>query len=85
MQLACVFLGTALILLIPLLAMQFTEKVNWDLADFLAAGVLLAGTGLAYVLLVRKLTSPRSRLVAGALLGLAFLLAWAELAVGLFH
>jgi len=31
----------ALILLIPLVAMQFTSEVNWTLSDFVFAGVLL--------------------------------------------
>lgn len=78
-----VLLGTAALLLAPLLAMQFTSEVNWDLADFIAAGLLLAGSGLAYVLLARMLRTPRRRVLLGAGLGLALLLAWAELAVGI--
>ena len=44
----------ALILLIPLVAMQFTSEVNWTLSDFVFAGVLLFGTGLTYELVARK-------------------------------
>jgi hypothetical protein len=39
-------LVTALILLVPLVAMQFTDEVDWGVADFVAAGVLLGGAGL---------------------------------------
>ena len=42
------------ILFIPLLAMQFTEEVNWDLPDFVVAGVLLFGTGLLLEVVLRK-------------------------------
>ena len=40
-----VALATALILLVPLVAMQFTDEVDWALADFVVAGALLGGTG----------------------------------------
>jgi hypothetical protein len=43
-----IVLATAFILLIPLLAMQFTDEVAWDLADFVIIGTLLLGTGLTY-------------------------------------
>jgi drug/metabolite transporter (DMT)-like permease len=41
-----VALATAFILLLPLVAMQFTDEVDWGLADFILAGLLLGGTGL---------------------------------------
>jgi hypothetical protein len=41
-----VALATALILLLPLVAMQFTDEVDWGVADFIVAGALLGGTGL---------------------------------------
>lgn len=41
-------IGTALILAIPLIAMQFTDEVNWDMRDFIIVGLLLAGAGLIY-------------------------------------
>jgi hypothetical protein len=37
----CVALATELILLIPAVAMQFSDDVNWDSTDFLVAGFLL--------------------------------------------
>jgi bacteriorhodopsin len=79
-----ILLATALILLVPLAAMQFTDEVKWDLFDFGAAGALLLGTGLAYDLAARKLRNPRHRAYAGVALLLLLLLVWAELAVGIF-
>jgi hypothetical protein len=49
-----VALATAFILLVPLVAMQITDEVDWGLADFVFAGALLAGTGLLLELAVRK-------------------------------
>ena len=40
-----VLLGTALILLFPLVAMQLTTQVNWSLFDFVLMGALIATTG----------------------------------------
>jgi uncharacterized membrane protein YgdD (TMEM256/DUF423 family) len=79
-----VLLGTAAILLVPLVAMRFTREVNWTALDFAVAGVLLAGIGSLYVLLTRKLrTVPQRRIIGGGLL-LTLVLVWAELAVGIF-
>ena len=77
--------GTALLLLVPLVAMQFTSEVVWDLFDFVVAGALMVGTGLMYQLATRKLTNPRSRAFAVAAIAAAFLLIWVELAVGILH
>jgi len=46
-------LATALLLLIPLVAMQFTQEVVWTLSDFVFAGILLFGAGLTFVLIAR--------------------------------
>lgn len=75
---------TAGLLLIPLIAMQFTREVNWSLFDFLVAGVLIFTTGLIYELIVRGIHDVRYRIAATATLLLAFLYIWAELAVGIF-
>jgi RsiW-degrading membrane proteinase PrsW (M82 family) len=79
-----VVLATALILLVPWVAMQFTTEVAWKPSDFLLAGVLLTGTGLGFVIAMRKLDTSRSRAAAGIALALALVLVWIELAVGIF-
>lgn len=83
-NLAIVVLVTALILAIPLIAMQFTEEVDWKLADFLVIGALLLGTGTTFVLGAEKLDSSLSRIVLGVVLLVVLILIWAELAVGVF-
>jgi hypothetical protein len=76
-------LATGLLLLIPLIAMQFTEEVNWDGTDFLVMGILLFGMGSLFVLLSRK--APRSyRLGIGIACAALLFYIWAELAVGIF-
>ena len=82
-KLGLLVLGTAGILLIPLIAMQFTSEMNWDAFDFAIAGVLLFGIGLAYVLSTMKVRNPRTRLVAFAVFAAVLLLVWVELGVGL--
>jgi hypothetical protein len=73
-----------LLLLIPLIAMQLTDEVNWNLFDFIVAGVLLLGTGLICEAVIRKVTKTGHRIaICGAIL-VGFLIIWAELAVGLF-
>jgi hypothetical protein len=76
-------LGTAFILLLPLLAMLFTDQVVWDLTDFIVAGALIFGTGLAYELVARKGGTMAYRVAVGIALAAAFLLVWMNLAVGI--
>jgi len=78
-----VLLGTAAILMLPLVAMQFTREVNWTASDFVVAAVLLGGTGMLFELATTKLRTRKSRLTAVAVIGLSFLFVWAELAVGI--
>ena len=74
--------GAAMLLLLPLIAMQFTKEVNWTVGDFVFAALLLGGVGMAAELAVRISSSWSYR--AGAALGLAagFFLIWANAAVG---
>jgi hypothetical protein len=76
-------LATAFILLLPLLAMQFTDEVVWDLADFAVAGVLLFGAGLTYELIARKAGHFAYRAAVGVAVAAALLLVWINLAVGI--
>lgn len=78
-----IVLATAFILLLPLLAMQFTDEVAWDLEDFAVAGTLLVGTGLMYELVTRKAGNITYRFAVGLALAAAVILVWVNLAVGL--
>jgi hypothetical protein len=78
-----VALATGLILLCPAVAMQFTDDVNWDAADFVVAGLLLLGAGSVFVLISRR-TPRRWRVLTGILCAAAMIYVWAELAVGIF-
>jgi len=73
---------TALILAVPLVAMQFTAEVNWTAGDFIVAGGLLFVTGLAYALTVHNRRDRIYRLGVGLALFAALLLTWVNLAVG---
>ena len=75
--------AVALILLLPLLAMQVTDEVVWDLADFAIAGALLFGAGLTYELVARKMGSIAYRAAVGIAVATALLLVWMNLAVGI--
>jgi len=74
----------ALLLLIPLIAMQFTDEVNWSILDFVIAGTLLFGTGVLCELALRKIKSFKYRLAILTCILLVLLAIWAELAVGIF-
>ena len=73
-----------LLLLIPLIAMQFTKEVNWSLFDFVVAGVLLFGTGLACELVLRKVKTIRHRVILCAIFIAVLFIIWIELAIGIF-
>jgi len=76
--------GTAvLILLLPLLAMQFTEEVAWDLADFAIFGAMLFVACGTYELAARMTGNRAYRAAVGVALAAAFILVWMNLAVGI--
>ena len=83
-RLAAILLTVAILLLIPLIAMQFTTGVNWTMSDFVVAGILLLGTGLVCELVMRKVKKIKYRLVICGAILIALFLIWAELAVGIF-
>lgn len=79
-----IVLAVVLLLLIPLIAMQFTNEVNWNLLDFAVAAVLLLSTGLMCELVLRKVNKIKHRIALFIVILVALLLIWAELAVGIF-
>lgn len=80
MILSCV----AFLLMIPFIAMQFTTEVDWSPLDFIVAGGLLSGTGLACELALRKITNRSTRIGITIAVVIVTFLIWAELAVGIF-
>lgn len=73
----------ASILMIPLVAMQFTDEVNWTFFDFVAAWILLFGTGLTYKLVSRRMNNFKYRSAVGLAVGTTLLVTWINLAVGI--
>jgi hypothetical protein len=72
-----------LIVLLPLFAMQYTDKVDWSPADFAVAGALILGAGLAYELTVKMTGNAAYRTAVGIGLAGALILIWLNLAVGI--
>ena len=75
--------GAALLLSLPLIAMQFTAEVNWTGSDFVFMGVMLGAVGLSFELAMRVARSSFYMLGAGLAAGTAFLVTWSNLAVGI--
>ncbi len=75
--------GVAVLLMIPVVAMQFTSDVNWTVADFVVAGTLLLGTGFVYQWVASRAGNTTYRLAAGLAAGAGLFLIWSNLAVGL--
>ena len=84
-RLIIILASASTLLLIPLLAMQFTDEVNWSASDFIIMGGLLFGTGLLCELIMRKVKSVTNRMIICGAVLFVFFLIWVELAVGLFN
>jgi hypothetical protein len=79
-----IVLAVVILLFIPLIAMQFTDEVNWSLFDFVVAAILLLGTGFMCELVIRKINIIKYRIAICVVILAALFLIWAELAVGIF-
>lgn len=73
----------AFLLLLPLLAMQFSDEVAWDAGDFVVFGVLLLGAGTVYELAARRTGSVPYRSAVGVAVAAAFILLWVTGGVGI--
>lgn len=71
------------ILVTPLIAMQFSSEVNWSFVDFVVAGFLLLIAGFLFDVTFRKVRNKKWRYLVGIGIILLFLMIWAELAVGI--
>lgn len=83
-RLIAILFSIAALLLVPLIAMQFSAQVQWTLLDFVAAGSLLVAGGLTLELLLRRVKGRNKRVLLFIVLMIFLLLVWVELAVGIF-
>lgn len=75
--------GAAGLLLLPWVAMQYTDEVAWTAADFIVMGGLLGLAGVAFEVALRVARSHAYVVAAGVAVAAAFLLTWVNLAVGI--
>lgn len=73
-----------ILLIIPAVAMQFSNEVSWTAFDFIVAGILLFGTVALIELGLRKLKERKYRILFVLVILCALFIIWAELAVGIF-
>lgn len=71
------------LLLLPFVAMQMTNEVNWTPGDFVFAAILFGSVGLAIEFLVRMSDSAYYRWGAVVAVFTAFLTVWVNAAVGM--
>ncbi|MCX2719909.1 hypothetical protein [Lentiprolixibacter aurantiacus] len=76
-------LSVALFLMLPFVAMQYTNEVNWSLFDFLVMGGALLSMGLVYELIIRQSKQRTYRIAIGIGTAALFLLFWVNSAVGI--
>ena len=79
-----IFYIVGLLLLIPLIAMQLTNEVNWSFFDFIIMGGMLTITGLLIGIILKQFKPSNNRMLLIAIIIVIFLLIWAELGVGIF-
>ena len=79
-----IIIVVAILLSIPLIAMQFTDEVSWTILDFVVIGILLLSIGFICELTIRKVSKIKHRIAICITILVVFLLIWAELAVGIF-
>ena len=80
---ALVWGGAAALLLLPLVAMQFTDEVVWTFIDFATAGVLVLVTAIVFEVIARRSPNTAYRMAATIALAASFLLVWVSISVGI--
>ncbi len=75
--------GAVFLMLLPAVAMQFTDEMDWTGADFVAWGLMLGLACVAYEIAARIARNNAYMAAAGIAVGAGFLTVWANLAVGI--
>lgn len=74
---------TAVLLMIPLIAMQFTSEVQWTLFDFAIMGALIFGLGFGFEFAASRTGDMKQKIALGIASLATFFLVWINLAVGI--
>lgn len=82
-SIAGIVVAIVFLLLIPIIAMQFTNEIVWSLSDFILMGFLLFIPALAYTLITRNTGDIIYKVALGFALFTGFFLIWSNLAVGI--
>jgi len=72
---------TGAVLLVPLIAMQFTEQVNWKIGDFVVAAAMVLFASLIYFHITQRQRKQTNNLFWGLLIGFLFISLWVVLAI----
>lgn len=71
------------LLILPAVAMQFTDEVKWSAFDFIFAAIMFGSVGIVVELTVRSSKSIAFRAAVALALAAAFLIIWINGAVGI--
>jgi len=74
---------TGILLLVPLVAMQFTDQVVWTAVDFIVMGLLLFTIGCSFVIATRRAPNTLYKIAMALGLGATLFMIWVNLAVGI--
>jgi hypothetical protein len=74
-----ILFATCLLLLIPLIAMQFTNEVNWTVSDFIIAGLLLSFFAYVYKILTQTSNNKLKNFIAGLIVLGVLIFVWLSL------
>ncbi|HYJ91328.1 MAG TPA: hypothetical protein VEV84_08470 [Pyrinomonadaceae bacterium] len=78
-RLICILLAVPALLLIPYIAMRYTDEVNWTPMDFTVMGVMLLVTGLAIEVALRNVRVNWIKVVAVVAILFGFVMVWGTL------
>ena len=83
-RLKTLLIGSGVLLLIPFIASQFSDEVNWSGFDYLIMAILFGTTSVALDFVLTKAKNKQSRWAWGIAVVLVLFLVWVEIAVGVF-
>ena len=78
-RLICILAAVPALLLIPYIAMRFTNEVNWTTLDFVTMGFMLLMTGLAIEVALRIVRTTWVRTAAVLVILFGFVMVWGTL------